>query len=296
MANEHDLRYKLLFSHKIIVQRLLEGFIDEPFVRRIDFETLREEKTNTISDDEHERESDVIWSVRVGETRLYIYILIEFQSTVDPWMPLRFSRYVQRFYDVWAKNHPAGDGLPPMLPVLLYNGSAEWTAKQSLQEMVHRHISPKYILSLHYLPIIIRGISRKRLARIHNAVSAIFLAEKLDEKHLGQTIDEIVDIIRIEFLEARAAVAGWFRSYFRIEGTPEQIVTVLEDTGRTRSMLETTIEKWKQQGLEKGAEQATLNLARRLLKRGDSVQEVADVTELPLERVRDLARGVDSAE
>ena len=69
MANEHDLRYKLLFSHKVIVQRLLEGFIDEPFVRRIDFETLREEKTNTISDDEQERESDVIWSVRVGDTR-----------------------------------------------------------------------------------------------------------------------------------------------------------------------------------------------------------------------------------
>ncbi len=169
MANEHDLRYKLLFSHRIIVQRLLEGFIDEPFVRRIDFDTLREEKTNTISDDEQERESDVIWSVRVGETRLYIYILIEFQSTVDPWMPLRFSRYVQRFYDVWEKNHPASDGLPPMLPVLLYNGSAEWTAKTSLQEMVHRHISPKYILSLHYLPIIIRGIPRKKLARIHNA-------------------------------------------------------------------------------------------------------------------------------
>ena len=40
MANEHDLRYKLLFSHKIIVQRFLEGFVDEPFVRQIDFDTL----------------------------------------------------------------------------------------------------------------------------------------------------------------------------------------------------------------------------------------------------------------
>ena len=106
MINEHDLRYKLLFSHKIIVQRLLEGFIDEPFVRRIDFGTLREEKTNTISDDEKERESDAIGSVRVGDTRLYIYILIEFQRTVDPWMPLRFSRYVQRFYDVGRRITP----------------------------------------------------------------------------------------------------------------------------------------------------------------------------------------------
>ena len=41
------------------------------------------------------------------------------------------------------------------------------------------------------------------------------------EMQLGETIEEIVAIIKAEFPEARAAVAGWFRSYFRIEGTPE---------------------------------------------------------------------------
>ena len=276
---------------------MLEGFIDEPFVRRIDFGTLREEKTNTISDDEKERESDAIGSVRVGDTRLYIYILIEFQRTVDPWMPLRFSRYVQRFYDVWQKNHAASEGLPPILPVLLYNGRHKWTAKRSLQQMVHKQISPKYILSLHYLPIIIRGISRKKLARIHNGVSAIFLAEKLDEKHLDETINEIVDIKKTEFPEAKAAIAGWFRSYFQLAGTPDQIVTVLEDTGRTRSMLETTIEKWKQKGVEEGLErgrqeglqEAKLTLAKRLLERGISLEEIVEVTELSIETVKSLA-------
>ena len=306
MANEHDLRYKLLFSHKIIVQRFLEGFVDEPFVRQIDFDTLHEEKTNTISDDHKERESDVLWSVLVGRTRVYIYILIEFQSTVDPWMPLRFTRYVQRFYDHWAKNHPPDEGLPPLLPILLYNGRTRWTAKPSLQAMIDRQISPKYTLRLHYLPIIIRKIPRKKLARIHNAVSVIFLAEKLDDKHLDQTIREIVDIIKTEFPEARAAAAGWFRSYFAIEGTPTQIATALEDEGRTRTMLETTIEKWKQQGVEEGRregrqegrqeglEQAKIAFATKLLQRGDSVDEVAEVTELPVKTVQQLADEINS--
>ena len=312
MANEHDLRYKLLFSHKIIVQRFLEGFIDEPFVGQIDFDTLHEEKTNTISDDHTERECDVLWSVLADGTRLYIYILIEFQSTVDRWMPLRFSRYVQRFYDHWAKNHSAEEGLPPLLPILLYNGRKNWTAKPSIEAMVHRHISPKYILRLHYLPIIIRDIPRENLARIHNAVSVIFLAEKLDDEHLDETIREIVDIIKTEFPEARAAVAGWFRNYFAIDGTPDEIVTALEDEGRTRSMLETTIEKWKQQGEEKGREegrqegrqegwqegrQQGLEQARaavRLLLQGISAEKVARDTGLPLAEVQELADEINS--
>ena len=128
----------------------------------------------------------------------------------------------------------------------------------------------------------------------------------MDEKHLGETIEEIVAIIKGEFPEARAAVAGWFRSYFRIKGTPEQIVTVLEDTGRTRTMLETTIERWKQQGVEEGLEkglekgrqeglqQATLAL--RLLRRGRSAADVAETTGLPLSQVTDLATEVGSTD
>jgi predicted transposase/invertase (TIGR01784 family) len=40
MPQDHDRRYKYLFSHAGFVRRLLEGFVDEAFVADLDFETL----------------------------------------------------------------------------------------------------------------------------------------------------------------------------------------------------------------------------------------------------------------
>ncbi len=308
MANEHDLRYKTLFSHRIIVQRFLEGFVGELPSGRVDFESLRLVKTDTSDNVDGERRSDVFWSVKTnGGQRLYV--LIEFQSTVAPWMPLRLATYVQRFYDTWTRSHSATEGLPAVLPILLYNGDDRWSVTKRLGDLVHPLIPDHLILSLDHIPVLINEIPHEDLARMPNALAAVFLAEKLTEKNLEQTVRAIVAIIKEEEPEAREAVAGWFASYFGADGTPEEIVAALEDVRRTRSMLQATLESWKQEGFETGRQQgreegleaglqrgrnegaveAKLELARRMLERGDTIDQVIEITELPDERVRAIA-------
>ncbi|GKW50433.1 Rpn family recombination-promoting nuclease/putative transposase [Halomonas sp. NCCP-2165] len=41
MANHHDNSYKLLFSHPQMVKDLLQGFVKEAWVERLDFSTLQ---------------------------------------------------------------------------------------------------------------------------------------------------------------------------------------------------------------------------------------------------------------
>ena len=71
-------------------------------------------------------------------------------------------------------------------------------------------------------------------------------------------------------------------------------------------MLETTIERWKQQGVEEGLEkglekgrqeglqEARLTLAKRLLERGVPPEEIVEVTELSVETVESLADDSDT--
>ncbi len=40
MANEHDRRYKRLFSNSKLIQQLLEYFVKEDFVKHLDFSSL----------------------------------------------------------------------------------------------------------------------------------------------------------------------------------------------------------------------------------------------------------------
>jgi Putative transposase, YhgA-like len=49
-----------------------------------------------VSDDFQQREDDIVWKVKVGEDWVYLYLLIEFQSSVDKYMALRmFSLWIR---------------------------------------------------------------------------------------------------------------------------------------------------------------------------------------------------------
>ena len=119
MAKHHDTGYKELFSHPEFVQQLIEGFAPAEIAALMDFSTLKNHSGNYITPLFEERFEDVVWSVQVhwqGVTeRLFLYLLIEFQSSVDPSMPLRMLHYVACFYQHLLKTKvttPA-QGLPP---------------------------------------------------------------------------------------------------------------------------------------------------------------------------------------
>jgi hypothetical protein len=63
-----------------------------------------------------------------------VCLLLEFQSTIDPFMAVRIMVYVGLlFQDLirtqWVK---PGDQLPPVLPIVLYNGERPWTAAEEI--------------------------------------------------------------------------------------------------------------------------------------------------------------------
>lgn len=71
-------------------------------------------------------------------TPVYVYLLLEFQSTPDPWMPLRILVYVGLLYQHLLREKslsPRGK-LPPVFPLVLYNGDAPWDIAPSLRECI----------------------------------------------------------------------------------------------------------------------------------------------------------------
>ena len=85
-GDTHDSSYKLLFSHPEMIADLLRGYVRQPWVAQLDFTSLERADGHYVTADLREREDDLIWRVRWadGERWLYIYLLLEFQSTPDP--------------------------------------------------------------------------------------------------------------------------------------------------------------------------------------------------------------------
>jgi hypothetical protein len=65
-------------------------------------------------------------------------LLLEFQSTSDRWMALRVLVYAGLLWQhlVNEKRLPPDGRLPPILPVVLYNGDPRWAAPLTLAELV----------------------------------------------------------------------------------------------------------------------------------------------------------------
>src|SRR3954451_12827058 len=93
---DHDHAYKLLFAHPQMVRELLEGFVGGAWLTQIDFGTLERVSDNYVSEDLRARADDIVWRVRCGDR--YVYLLLEFQSSVEPFMAVRVLTYVGLLY------------------------------------------------------------------------------------------------------------------------------------------------------------------------------------------------------
>jgi len=138
---EHDESYKLLFSHPQMVQDLLTGFVPEEWVRSVDFATLEKVSGTFIADDLRDREDDVIWRVRWRDEWLYVYLLIEFQRTVDRFMAVRLMTYRGLLYQDLVRGGRLGSTakLPPVVPIVLYNGIERWNAALDVGDVLERY-------------------------------------------------------------------------------------------------------------------------------------------------------------
>jgi len=90
----HDKLYRRLFAHPEMVEDLVKTFVKERFVKGVDFSTLKELKNKYVTDENKYRENDIIYEIKIKNETLYFYILLEFQSTVDKFMPVRMLRYI----------------------------------------------------------------------------------------------------------------------------------------------------------------------------------------------------------
>lgn len=259
---DHDHPYKLLFSHREMVEDLLRGFVHEDWVAQLDFSTLEKCNGHYVSDRWHERADDVVWRVRFRDEWLYVYLLLEFQSSPDPWMALRMLVYMGLLYqDLARAGQLARDGrLPPVLPLVLYNGIPTWTAPVSLEAL----LAPapggleRYRPSLSYLLVDEGRIDPNAPEALRNLAAALF---RLEQSRTPADVLEVVRTLRVwlhapEQASLRRAFARWVRKTLLPGRMPGVDFSSIHDLAEAETMLAERVkqwtEEWKQQGLEEG--------------------------------------------
>ncbi|MDE0446862.1 MAG: Rpn family recombination-promoting nuclease/putative transposase, partial [Spirochaetaceae bacterium] len=72
-----------------MVQDLMRGFVAPDWSDELDFSTLKPVPASFVSNRLRQRHGDLVWQVRFHDDWLYLLLLLEFQSTVEPAMAVR---------------------------------------------------------------------------------------------------------------------------------------------------------------------------------------------------------------
>jgi hypothetical protein len=245
MAHDHDKRYKKLFSHPVMVKELLLYFIDEDFIKDLDFTSLERMDKSFVTDDFKEKESDIIYKIHFKENDIYIYLLIEFQSTVDQFMAIRINRYLAEFYE-FLSHTVKGKEVPAAFPVMLYNGRDKWTASIKIQDLIRSSIPDKYIPHFSYYTIIENEIPKEVLLKIENAVSAIFYIENSRPENLKKECHTIIKLIEKEDPGIIRLFRRWLNNLFQTskeEWEKDNINEHIDDLLEVKEMFETALKE-----------------------------------------------------
>ena len=281
MANDHDSGYKFLFSTPELVRDLIIGFIPDEWLHSLDYATLEKVDGHYVTEDLRNRADDIVWRVKVGGEWVYLYLLIEFQSSVDKYMALRMMVYVGLLYqDLVKAGNALPDGrLPPVLPIVLYNGGQRWSAETDIFDLIPpvpglvEQFKPK----LKYLLIDENAYSDNELASLKNLVAAVFRIEHPASPETISVLLSLLDEWLVDRPDLRRMFAIWIRATLMRKAEYRIVLPQIDDLQELNVMLAERLEEWahgyKAEGVQQGE---ALALQKLLTKRCGAIP--ADIT------------------
>jgi hypothetical protein len=236
-----------------MVRDLLTGFVHEEWVAELDLSTLERQNGSYITDDLREREDDSVWRVRFRDSWLYVYVLLEFQSSVDRFMAVRIMTYVGLLYQDLVQRKQLVDGkLPPVVPIVLHAGDEPWSAATDVADLVCD--APfgldRWTPRVPYLLLEERRLAASMDPSLRNLASALF---RLEHDRAPRAILGVLNALAAWLGDpARAELRRAFEMMIERVLRPE-----VETTGEaptleeTRAMLETNMARWEREWQER---------------------------------------------
>lgn len=315
MKKIKDNMFKSLFTDTDLFYMLLKDFIKEDWVDIVEKSNLELVSSSFVDSIETNRESDIIYKVKLEDEEIFVFILLEHQSKVNYLMIFRVLEYMVKLWRKYIDDNKKislnkSFLLPPIYPIIFYDGSNEWTAVKNFQEKVKDAKSFKeYLPDFKYDIISLRDISYEELQNHKDLLSAIMLIDKIKKP---SDFEEIKNIKK-EYWEGLKKNIGTRRELEKIAeamkillkriNVPEaEIEEVIENVydGRLNKMFEMAVHydvqetrmlgklEGKLEGKKEGKLEGKLEVARNLIKNGVNIEIIMLSTGLSKEELKKL--------
>ena len=268
---ENDASYRNIFNHASMIEWLLRRYVAQPWIERLDISTLEPVKAHFVGPENQQRESDLIWRAKLRDCHewFYVYVLVEFQSTPDRFMAVRVLAYLCLLYEdlIRQKTLLRSDILPPVLPIVLYNGARRWTMPVQIRDLIEPinggldSLVPRF----EYLVIDEGHLPREALEPLDNPVTAVFQLEQARSvDDVRRLVAELTSLLEGPDMKGpRRDMVTWLRRVILPVMFPGETFPELQELKEARDMLAERVKQWpkewmaegRREGLEEGLQQ-----------------------------------------
>jgi predicted transposase/invertase (TIGR01784 family) len=264
----HDCFFRENFGRLAIAQDFLRCELPAALLAEIDLTTLTIAKDTYVSPDLRQVYSDLVYTVSYRGGLLRIYLLFEHKSKPEPWVSLQLLRYIVAEGDEYRRQHPKEKHLPPVYPLVLYHGRQKWRVPVNFHNLVEplpkalEPYVPQFRYALHDIsPRSSTEIKGEVLTRLVQLALRYIYSDQPQERlrELLKLIEQVADQpTALEILESL------LRYY--VQGTKrldeQDVRMLLRETHSGEPIMQTFIDKYIQQGEQRGEARALLKLVQ----------------------------------
>ena len=137
VSKPHDHLFRSVFREEAEAAGLLRAHLPEAVNNELLWSSLKGQEVSFIDDRLRDSESDLLYAIqrKADDAPVWLYVLLEHQSTPDPWLRLRLLKYSIRIWERDRKQYPDEQHLRPIVPLVLYQGRHGWSAAREFSEL-----------------------------------------------------------------------------------------------------------------------------------------------------------------
>ncbi|WP_342270352.1 Rpn family recombination-promoting nuclease/putative transposase [Rickettsia endosymbiont of Orchestes rusci] len=304
---KHDELFRKALEYPIVAKEFLETHLPEKIKTLLLPSTLKMEKVSFIEQNLKNSISDVLFSAKFKNTDGFIYLLLEHQSTPDHYMAFRLFKYMLNIADHYLTVKPKSKRLPLIYPLVFYNGKQHYNIPLNLWDLFENNNLAREIWTNNYQVINVHNISDSDLKK--NAWSGIlqFFMKHIHERDLFKRWEEITNLLPLinkvikgeDYIELvlyytltkinqndKIKLEKMLKSHLNAE-KGDKIMASLAHYWEKQG-IELGMEKGIEKGLEKGIEKGIGLVAKTMLKKNKSLDEISELTGLTKEQIKKL--------
>ncbi|MBN1498572.1 MAG: Rpn family recombination-promoting nuclease/putative transposase, partial [Spirochaetes bacterium] len=265
------------------------------FVKFLDYDSLLKIDKSFITAEFIDREADILYKVNFKNSEIYIFLLIEFQSSPEKFMSQRMLRYIMEFYDYLIREQNVKK-LPAVFPVMLYNGERKWSSPVNVRNLIEKTAIPeKYLPFFQYCKIAENEFSDSFIIEIKNFIAAVFFVENNNPEKIKSEIDILIQLLEKEKPELIETFRNWFSHAIKVD--KDEIVDKLDNAMEVLPMgfaekfdrsINNAYIKGIEQGIEKGLLKEKIQTAEKMLIDGVDIRFISRYTGLTMDEIEKM--------